>query len=333
MDNSKKNIHTSGALGVLLKSGKIKKIEESSCSLNQTDFSSNLSSSIPPIYKTESGVKFSEQELMYIDPKECEPWKYANRHESELGNMDDLIKSIRENKQLQPALIREHSLPHDDVKYEIIFGRRRHLACLELGIPFLVIIKKLPNVQDAIAAQDAENKLRNDVSNYSNAILYSRLIDDGIFKNEKDLADKLRISSSTFNDLMAFSKIPKNIVNKIPDIHGLSKQLAVKIIQLLNKSKENYEKIESIADKIGVTIKSQAKLEKSIESIKIENQVFLKKYNGIDGRKLFTFKADGKGLPSIVLDKEIAFMINHEDLCLYITGYIERSIQKSGCPE
>lgn len=329
MDNSKKSVHSSGALGVLLKSGQIKKIDETKETTIERDRPAFPHSLGLHHYKTQSGIEFSEQELMYVDPKECEPWKYANRHEDELGDIDELIESIKTSKQLQPALIRKHTLPHDGIEYEIVFGRRRHIACLKLGIPFLVILKDLPNVQEALIAQDAENKLRNDVSHYSNAMLYSRLIADGIFKNEREVADKLRISPSTFNDLMAFAKIPHAIAKKIPDIHHLSKLLAVKIIQLLNKSQQNYAKLEEVADQIGVTLNTQGKLERVIEftnrttATSISSEIQTKTYKGKDGQKLFTFKADGRGLPIIVFDKAIANRMDYEKLCTHLLNYIE----------
>ncbi|HEO1499423.1 TPA: ParB/RepB/Spo0J family partition protein, partial [Legionella pneumophila] len=252
MDNSKRNVHNSGPLGMLMKSGQVKKIEtaEEEVVLKQA------APKAPSYFKTQSGIEFAEQELIYVNPEECEPWKYANRQEGELGDIDGLIDSIKSNKQLQPALVRNHPNPHGKIKYEVIFGRRRHIACMRLGIPFLVIRKDIPNVQDAIASQDAENKLRNDVSNYSNAMLYKRLLSDNVFKTEKELSEKLRISYSTFNELMAYSKIPEDIVDAIPDVHTLSKQLAVTIVQLLNKSKSNYDKMLSIANQLGKTITS-----------------------------------------------------------------------------
>lgn len=330
MDNSKRNVHNSGPLGMLMKSGQVKKIEaaEEGFALKQA------TPKTPSYFKTQSGIEFAEQELIYVNPDECEPWKYANRHESELGDIDGLIESIKSNKQLQPALVRNHPEPHGKIKYEVIFGRRRHIACTRLGIPFLVIKKNIPNVQDAIASQDAENKLRNDVSNYSNAILYKRLLLDNVFNTEKELAERLRISYSSFNDLMAYSKIPEDIVNTIPDIHGLSKQLAVKIVQLLNKSKDNYNKMLSIANQLGKTITSQAKLEKIFDpKIETQTESNSKAYTSLRGKKLFIFKEDRRGLPSIVLNKEIASIVNVEDMCEHVSSYLEKILEQSGYPD
>ncbi|HHX3463946.1 TPA: ParB/RepB/Spo0J family partition protein [Legionella pneumophila] len=331
MDNSKRNVHNSGPLGMLMKSGQVKKIETSE---EEVILKQSVPRS-PSYFKTQSGIEFTEQELIYVNPEECEPWKYANRQEGELGDIDGLIDSIKSNKQLQPALVRNHPNPHGKIKYEVIFGRRRHIACMQLGIPFLVIRKDIPNVQDAIASQDAENKLRNDVSNYSNAMLYKRLLLDNVFKTEKELSEKLRISYSTFNELMAYSKIPDDIVRAIPDIHNLSKQLAVKIVQLINKSKDNYNKMLSIANQLGRTITSQAKLEKIFEEKTLQQKVEstslsnAKSYISINGKKLFTFKSDYRGLPSIVLHKEIAAFVNVEDMCKHVSAYLEKIIAES----
>lgn len=331
MDNSKRNVHNSGPLGMLMKSGQVKKIEtaEEEVVLKQA------APKAPSYFKTQSGIEFAEQELIYVNPEECEPWKYANRQEGELGDIDGLIDSIKSNKQLQPALVRNHPNPHGKIKYEVIFGRRRHIACMRLGIPFLVIRKDIPSVQDAIASQDAENKLRNDVSNYSNAMLYKRLLSDNVFKTEKELSEKLRISYSTFNELMAYSKIPEDIVGAIPDVHTLSKQLAVTIVQLLNKSKSNYDKMLSIANQLGKTITSQAKLEKIFEEKTLlqKNETKTtsnaKSYISINGKKLFTFKSDYRGLPSIVLNKEIASFVNVEDMCKHVSNYLEQIVAES----
>jgi ParB family chromosome partitioning protein len=330
MDNSKRNIHNSGPLGMLVKSGQIKKIDElgqnhETASPSESNILQKTSASY---FKTQAGIEFIEHELIYVDPKECEPWKYANRHESEFGDIDELIESIKTNKQLQPALIRKHPAPHGTVKYEIIFGRRRHLACLKLGIPFLAIYKDIPNVQDAIASQDAENKLRNDVSNFSNAKLFQRLLQDGVFKTEKELSQKLRLSPSTLNDLMAYAKIPDDIVQKIPSVHALSKNIALKITQLINKSKENHHKILSFAHEFGKSINSPAKLESLIEKSAGSNKKSnaTKLYKSATGKKLFTFMIDHRGAPCLVINKDISNSIDMEVMCDHLYQHLETTI-------
>ncbi|HAT9164547.1 TPA: chromosome partitioning protein ParB, partial [Legionella pneumophila subsp. pneumophila] len=110
---------------------------------------------------------------------------------------------------------------------------------------------------------------------------------------------------------------------------------AVTIVQLLNKSKSNYDKMLSIANQLGKTITSQAKLEKIFEEKTLlqKNETKTtsnaKSYISINGKKLFTFKSDYRGLPSIVLNKEIASFVNVEDMCKHVSNYLEQIVAES----
>lgn len=219
--------------------------------------------------------------------------------------------------------------------FEIIFGRRRHSACLKLGIPFLVIKKDLSDIREAIAFQDAENKFRKNVSNYSNAMLYKRLIDDNIFKSEKELATKLGLTTSTLNDLMAYGRIPKDIVNAIPDIHNLSNSMALKIVNLLSHQQKFHSTILQLAPEIGKTITSTAKLENLLGPKKLKSsQLYAAKVvMSQTGKTLFTYKRDHRGAPCFVLHQDL-WNINHDDFCQHLQSYFDKILTaKSGYPD
>lgn len=325
MDNSKKNVHTSGALGMLMKEGQIKRIDQNLETKSLVSQNTNNS-----YFRTQSGIEFTENELIYVDPTICEPWKYANRQENELGDIDNLVESIKQQQQLQPVLIRKHPAPHDNIKYEIIFGRRRHLACLKLNKPLLAICKDIPSEQDAIASQDAENKLRNDVSDYSNAVLYKRLIEDGIFKNEKDLSIKLNISSSTLSDLMAYNRLPKELINSIPNIHFLSKSVVLKLCELVKKGSENLPILIALASEIGNKISSPNKLENALLNFnksELTNRIVnTKVFKGNNGKRIFSTKINHRGEPTISLDKSIMAFLDFEQLCNQLQNIINEHI-------
>lgn len=338
MDNSKRSVHNSGPLGMLVKTGQIKKVdlteEEPSHGHLQHVGLEGLRTA-GSYFKTQSGIKFNENELVFLDPNECEPWEYANRSPDEMGDMDELIKSIRENSQLQPALVRLHPAPHGNVKYQIIFGRRRHTACLQLGIPFLVIRKDSLTLQEAIACQDAENKFRKDVSNYSNALLYKKLLDNRAFRTEKELADKLRISPSSLNDLMAYTKLPTSLVSRIPNIHDLSTYMALKMARLISDNPAVVEKLVEIAPEIGRTLTTPVKLDQALAPKKDQVQNVSHRTNIVNdknGKKLFTFKIDHKGVPSIVFNKDLLDILDFDAICDQIKSTIDAK-KKSGRPE
>jgi len=346
MDNSKKNVHSSGPLGMLVKTGQIKKMDshaESDKGNLQHLGLDRLKISTSSYFRTQSGIEFKANELILVDPNECEPWEYANRSEDEMGNMDELIKSIQDNNQLQPALVRAHPNPHNGIKYQIIFGRRRHAACLRLSFPFLVIKKDSLTKQEAIACQDAENKFRKNVSHYSNAKLYKKLLDDQTFKTEKELAEKLGISSSSLNDLLSFTKIPADLVRKIPDIHALSVSMALKIVQLLHSNKNIYKITLDLGSEIGKSITSPAKLERVVRTLLEDGKKdhesissLAKVFKSDSGKKLFTFK-DQKGAPCFVFHKDSSRFINFDNLCEQLRRYLEKesanNVSKSGPPD
>lgn len=329
MDNSKKPIHSSGPLGMLVRSGQIKRIDiDNETQLGQAKRHTEYGNELGIYFRTPTGVVFNENELVNVDPRQCEPWKYANRLEGDMGDMQELINSIKENGQLQPGLIRPHQKPYNNVKYEVVFGRRRHEACLQLNIPFVAIRKNLSNVEEALIFQETENRERKDISNYSNAILYKKLLEDGVFKNEKDLSDKLGISLSKVYDIMAYSKIPTELVKLIPDIHKLSNSLALKVVSILKDSPQLRLNLLKVASQIGSTITSPAKLEASLidpKDNKKENYVIkAKSYKSSLGKKLFTFKINHKGAPCIVVDKSNR-CIDYENLCKHLVTYLENT--------
>lgn len=317
MVNSKRNIHTSGPLGMLMKKGQVKKLGQTNT--DESELPKDRGAKGSSYFATQAGVEFSESELAYVDVNECEPWKYANRLDGDMGDIQELIDSIKSDSQLQPALVRTLQEPRGDIKYEIIFGRRRHLACKALNIPFLVIKKNITDLQEAVVSQDAENKFRNDVSPYSNAQLYKRLLDDGLFSSTRALSKKLRIPSSTLNDLMAFNRIPEDLVAQLPNIHGLSRSFAAKIVGLIEKSSQEKDALYLLAPKIGASISSPVKLEGAVNSIVSKNVASrvrkAKKFSMLSGEKAFTLKYDQRGTPTIVFDKQALTNVNLDSIC------------------
>lgn len=326
--DTKKNIHQTGALSMLLQSGGVKKIPfdqdvEETTEIKPVQISKTL-------FETAAGIKFSEHELIEVDPQECEPWRYANRPDEELGNIEELIQSIKENRQLQPALIRPHPQAKGKLKYEIIFGRRRHLACLKLGIPLLAIKKDFKSDKDAIAVQDAENKFRQDVSPYANALLYKKLLEDGVFKEYSELAQKLNVSKSSFSELMTFTKLPKELLKAIPHVDQLSVRMAVQMTSMLSASEEHYPILLALAPKIGVAITSTTSLDHAVKSALGDSSKVSKGWEKTvttkNGQNLFTFKVTGRGTPSITINNKISSMFDYDDFCSHVKSFFDNRI-------
>ncbi|NNM59372.1 MAG: ParB/RepB/Spo0J family partition protein [Legionellales bacterium] len=313
-----KNIHNSGALSLLIRSGTVKALDD--IHNGETNVSESL------YVQTDTGIVFNENDIFYVHPSECEVWKYANRSHNELGDIEELMESIRKNSQLQPVLVRENADKEKTTKYEIIFGRRRYEACLRLNIPLLAIKKNISNIQDAILMQDAENKIRKNVSNYSNAVLYKKLLDDKVFASENELSKKISKTPSSFSELMTYTKIPSEIISCIPEIHNLPIYMATKINVLLSQDKENYQKILAVAGEIGKKINTPKKLEEVLMDgfNKKPTVPDIRIFNSEAGKKLFTFKIDHKGYPSITFTKDLALKDEtYEFICKQLVSLLE----------
>lgn len=306
----KKTDRARGALGMLLESeGKIQNIPKKAKSppawLSQEKITPNTQTA-------SSTIKFSDKIdlrnlpkaglLIEVKTSNCQLWKYADRQEDEMGNIDELASSIEHSSQLEPILVRPTSTD-GSIPLEIIFGNRRWRACDKLGKPVIAILKDITDQQAALM-QKEENAQRKNVSDFSRAFHYKKLLDDGIFKSATDIAQSLSIPKQTLNNLLAFTRIPKSILDKLTHKYTLSQQMALRIVSLAKNA--NYLSVlGTIAPEIGsqpisspqkleAVIKAKTEKKKTIKPVVITND---------KGDKLFTLRKDSNGSDVIILHK------------------------------
>lgn len=147
--------------------------------------------------------------LKEVNPNSCRRWKYHNRNESWLNRpeQETLKNSIDRDGQLEFGLVR--IIENDPTfSYEIIYGYRRSEACKSLAINFKVRV--LPaNTPDSVCMQymHVENKESRDVSELEDAVVYQRLLKDGVYSNQTDLADSLCITQGYISRLLSTAKV------------------------------------------------------------------------------------------------------------------------------
>lgn len=97
--------------------------------------------------------------------------------------IDDLAQSIKEHGQHVPILVRPHDGgPDKGGSYEIVYGRRRLLACQKIKVPVLARVRSLGD-EEALIAQGQENSARLNTSFIEQA-LFVRSIKESHFKSE-----------------------------------------------------------------------------------------------------------------------------------------------------
>ena len=187
----------------------------------------------------------NNQDIISIDPKKCCNWRFADRNEFELGDIDGLAEDIKTNGQLQPAIIRK--INNLDFEYEVIGGERRWRACKLAGIDLKAILIDKDDLE-CMAIQTSENK-KQSLSPYSVAKVYLKMIEElGISQN--DLSKRLGIPKSSFGDLMAFNKIPQKIWDVVSDMTLVSPATAAFLSKTCALGAAHCEAVISVSSKI-----------------------------------------------------------------------------------
>jgi len=245
----------------------------------------------------------NKEYIQLINPNDISNWKFNDRPESELGDLNALANDMKINGQQQPCTVRP--LVSDNHKYELIIGERRWRASKIAEIPLKAVVKELSDNQAAIS-QAVENDNRLDLSDYAKGISFAKLIDDGVI-TQKDLTEKLSKSKQYISALLSYSKIPDIILNNVSNWSNVSSRTAEKIKQLSSKGDDYIQAIIGISDLISSKKIGHSELERKVLS-KINHKINGSKSNKIytkDGRHIFTWRQDNNSLPSIHFPKHL----------------------------
>lgn len=149
-----------------------------------------------------------------LDPGTVHQSRWANRHPSSFatsafaGLKADIEKA---GGNVQPILVRP--MMERSGHYELVFGHRRHRACLDLGIPVLASIW-VEELGDAalFAAMDRENRERADLSPYEQGMMYSRALEEQLFPSQRQLADNLGVTHTWVRKALMVAQLPPPVV-------------------------------------------------------------------------------------------------------------------------
>lgn len=149
-----------------------------------------------------------------LDPKAVRPSRWANRHEASFTTSDFVrFKADIEHAggNVQPILVQP--VEGETGVYEIVFGHRRHRACLELGLPVLASIspERLPDLE-LFAAMERENRERKDLSPWEQGMMYRKALDEQMFPSQRRLAEALGVSHTWVRKALTVAELPDVIV-------------------------------------------------------------------------------------------------------------------------
>ncbi len=149
-----------------------------------------------------------------LDPTTIRASRWANRHPtsfetSEFAALKADIEQAGGN--VQPILVR--ALADEPGRYELVFGHRRHRACLDLGIPVLAAIwlDELGDIE-LFTAMDRENRERSDLSAYEQGVMYQRALDEQLFPTQRQLAEKVGRSHTWVRKALMVAQLPSAVI-------------------------------------------------------------------------------------------------------------------------
>ena len=160
-----------------------------------------------------------ESPLRKLDPATVKASKWANRHEAsfltaEFQELKAEIASAGGNVQpikVRPAPVLNGSTPATGAKYELIFGHRRHRACMELGIPVLAAVEEASDVS-LFEQMERENRGRKNLSAWEQGTMYRKALDDGLYSSLRRLAESLGVDVSLVSKSVTLARLPETVV-------------------------------------------------------------------------------------------------------------------------
>ncbi|MEK8025929.1 ParB/RepB/Spo0J family partition protein [Pseudaquabacterium rugosum] len=175
-----------------------------------------------------------------LDPATIHPGHWANRHDAAFRSaaFESLKQDIAQaGGNVQPILVRPH--PIEPGQYEVVFGHRRHRACLELGIAVTAVIDSGPmSDADVFAAMDRENRERADLSPFEQGQMYRRALDESLYPSNRRLAEALGVSHTWVSNVLAVADLPQPIVECFASPLEIQHRHARQINQALERDRK-----------------------------------------------------------------------------------------------
>ncbi|MBH2009450.1 MAG: ParB/RepB/Spo0J family partition protein [Xanthomonadaceae bacterium] len=169
------------------------------------------------LLKAEIDALKAAKPVIKIHPNEIKASAWVNRHQDsfkvpEFAAFKAEIESAAGN--IQPIKVRP--LKSVDAsgapKYEIVFGHRRHRACLELGIDVNAIVDDIDE-KTMFVEMDRENRERADLRPFEQGLMYARALDSGLFSSLRKLSEEIGADPTNISKAVSLARLPEPILD------------------------------------------------------------------------------------------------------------------------
>ena len=262
-----------------------------------------------------------------IDPKLIKASSWANRDISHFktqafSSLKEEIASAGGN--VQPIKVRPiEGAPAGSPSFEIVFGHRRHQACLELGLPVLALVQ--PDMRDAelFVEMERENREREDLSAWEQGVMYMRALEQGLFPSAKQLAAAIDRDMGNISKAMALAKLPGDVVRAFGSPLNLQFRWAT---PLKDAHQRDPEGLLAAARELATRVPRPSPLEVFSELTTqggVQRQASASKTEWKDdvGKRIASLTVDRKGRPTLSFDEPMS-EAQHRKLAKMIDAFI-----------
>jgi ParB family transcriptional regulator, chromosome partitioning protein len=176
-----------------------------------------------------------------------------NQPRSAMGDLDELVASIREKGVLEPILVRPRPTDEDaeetpapaGVLYRIISGERRYRASQEAGLYEVPVIEMDVSEQEALEIALIENLQRKDLTPFEEAEGYRLLAERHQYTHE-EIATAVGKSRTVITEGLSLLQMPPRVRDTVQALAITSKSLLLEVLKA-GDEQEMIELLEEVA--------------------------------------------------------------------------------------
>ncbi len=172
-----------------------------------------------------------------------------NQPRSTMGDLSELVGSIRDKGVLEPILVRPRPDGDGDapsgVLYRIISGERRYRASQEAGLYEVPVIEMDVSEQEALEIALIENLQRKDLTPFEEAEGYRLLAERHSYTHE-EIAEAVGKSRTVVTEGLSLLQMPPRVRDTVQALGLTSKSLLLEVLKAGDEA-EMIELLEEVA--------------------------------------------------------------------------------------
>lgn len=253
-----------------------------------------------------------------LDPRLIRPSRWANRHEKAFASpafvaLKAEIEAAGGNVQAikvrpLPAPAREGVGPSNPpaAEYEVVFGHRRHRACLDLGLPVLAEIEPVSD-QALFVQMERENRQRADLSAWEQGTMYLRALESGLYSSNRQLANAIGRDLGDVGKALALARLPQVVVEAFASPLDLQFRWAKPLADAQQKDPEALISRAKALKQRGVVLPARAVLDHltGVTKPMVEDRQPPDRALKVGGKSAGLVSADAKGRTLIRIDSAL----------------------------